>query len=481
MRVVVQYLQKRGSVFRFRRPVPPDLWPTVGRKEIIKSFGKVDAATALQLCLQQSAIWDAKLEAFRNGNYSSDPNLVASIEAEARRLLDAGAAAIDAKRGEARELARIRAELAGLDKRALERIGFFGPAKTDHQLHSINITVAPDWDERLLHPVDREVLKAVDAGGTYVPGCVSIRDAYLQDLQRYGDSRVDEKAVRVAIESMASLIGSIDIRQIRRTHILNWVKLNRSKGLTDSTIRRRLNAIQGVVNRWHRDAGITVPDLFGGLKLEQAGRDARLPFHSTHLAAIEAYLVKGGALPQTADMLRLMRGTGIGVLEMIGLERADVVLDADLPYLHIRENSLRPRLKTKCRKRIVPLVGAALAAVRRALENPKLKVGLFYDRPADATVVSGRLNAAIRRAGVPHSKRLTIYSFRHTLVAALRLTGAPQDIARYMMGHRALDSHSKYGSPTPLLAQLTNCLETALVRLGDVALSDFSNEERIAP
>ncbi len=233
------------------------------------------------------------------------------------------------------------------------------------------------------------------------------------------------------------------------------------------------------MNRWYRDTGLIAPDLFGGLKLEPAGRDARLPCHSSHLAAIETYLAKGLVSPQTGDMIRLMCGTGVGVLELVGLERADVVLDDEYPYIHIRENRLRPRLKTKCRKRIIPLIGPALDAAKAAMNNPKLKLGLFFDKPVDATSVSNRLNAAIRRAGVPQTKRLTVYSFRHTVVAALRLTGAPSDIARYLMGHRNIDSHSKYGSPTPLLSQLHGCLTVALRRLGDVALSDFREDERM--
>ena len=62
--------------------------------------------------------------------------------------------------------------------------------------------------------------------------------------------------------------------------------------------------------------------------------------------------------------------------EAAGLAREDVLLDADIPHVIIRQHPWK-RLKTKGSERTLPLFGASLWAADRAVEASKHSPYLF--------------------------------------------------------------------------------------------------------
>ena len=88
------------------------------------------------------------------------------------------------------------------------------------------------------------------------------------------------------------------------------------------------------------------------------------------------------------------------------------------------------------------------------------------------------MNRAIRAAGIPKSPRLTAYSYRHTIKAALRYAEIPMDLQDGIMGHSGESRISAgYGSPQALLSKTRNALERALKHLGDVDSSIYGEDE----
>ncbi len=128
----------------------------------------------------------------------------------------------------------------------------------------------------------------------------------------------------------------------------------------------------------------------------------------------------------------------------------------------------------------MPMVGQALEAITDAVERAGDRKELFTGYGASgrgADFLSATLNAAIRRAGVPRSPRLTSYSFRHGMVAALSAAGVQDDLRRRLMGHAAPDVHGKYGAPNPQLVKLQDAMLAALPHLGAVDDSNYSEDE----
>ena len=92
---------------------------------------------------------------------------------------------------------------------------------------------------------------------------------------------------------------------------------------------------------------------------------------------------------------------------------------------------------------------------------------------------SAKLNAMIRRAGVPKSRRLTVYSFRHTMKEAMRSAGVADHVQRRVLGHAGQGVADRYGSPQVRLSEACDALERAMAHLGDVDSAIYSAKERM--
>ena len=130
----------------------------------------------------------------------------------------------------------------------------------------------------------------------------------------------------------------------------------------------------------------------------------------------------------------------------------------------------------------MPLIGVALDAATDAVEPAGDRVELFTGYGASgrgADFISARINAALRRAGIPRSPRLTSYSFRHGIVEALRVAKVQDDLRRRLMGHAARDIHGKYGATMPELVESRDAMLAAMECLGDIAGSVYTKAERL--
>ena len=119
--------------------------------------------------------------------------------------------------------------------------------------------------------------------------------------------------------------------------------------------------------------------------------------------------------------------SGMRLAEVIGLQKDDRSLDVEIPFLRLSEHPWR-RLKTSTSKRDVPLVGAALWGLKRALdeaEGPLLFPRYCTLENNKANYASSALNKWLK-AYVPDG--CVVHSFRHSLRDRLRAVGCPSDI-----------------------------------------------------
>lgn len=237
-----------------------------------------------------------------------------------------------------------------------------------------------------------------------------------------------------------------------------------------------------MVNRYildfELDTKLTNPFKGLGLSAPHTG-DEKLPFNKAHLDAIDVYLNASRVSDQNKAFLTLMKYTGAGLTELAGLEQRDVTLSADVPFINIRINTIRPILKTSARVRRIPLTDEAkniLTSFKTSETSDPL-----WGKEIDPHSLSAALNKAIRAAGVPKSKRITVNCFRHTLEEAMRNANVSEIEQKAILGHSKKDTTQRYGAPTQDLKKLLQSLTKAHANLGEVHLDIYNEDELISP
>ena len=132
--------------------------------------------------------------------------------------------------------------------------------------------------------------------------------------------------------------------------------------------------------------------------------------------------------------------TGCNPLELLHLTAEKIHLDHSTPHILIQPSAVgvnRNIVKNNARVRAVPLVGIALAAMRR---HPKGFVH-YYDK---GNAFRGAANKFLLENGL-RTKDATVYSLRHEYTLRMRNGGVPEHIQRHIVGH-ASDVHGDYGA-----------------------------------
>jgi integrase len=291
-----------------------------------------------------------------------------------------------------------------------------------------------------LNPVEVKALEILQRKNKVRPRLSAALDMYLGTR---GDD-LDAKAVERSRRDWGLLVeiaGDICLEDLGREHARMYVAHCLSKGLKPTTARRALNTVSAIFS-----LAIKEFDL----------RDPIRPFSDVSVPSLKTYKseVKTPSAEELGEILSTFRddtsglglviliqmGTGCRVGEVSGLATADVVLDAEVPYLKIQEHPWR-RLKTKTSARDVPLVGFALDAARAAVTRANSSQALFpgYARPRGADSASGAVNKRLNRWAIGS------HGFRHGMKDLLREAGCPEPIQKEIQGHAGDGISSGYG------------------------------------
>jgi integrase len=148
-------------------------------------------------------------------------------------------------------------------------------------------------------------------------------------------------------------------------------------------------------------------------------------------------------------LLALISDTGMRLSEAAGLAVEDIVLDAEIPYVHVRPHPWRS-LKTASSERKVPLVGASLWAAKRAVEA----CGVAYAFPSICdgqrtmgNSTSARLNKWMKSRVSGSGK--VIHSLRHSMRDRLRAVECPSEVIDQIGGWTSSGVGQSYGSGYP--------------------------------
>ena len=442
MRIEVAYLQQRGGALHYRRRVPTDLKHILGKREWTHALGlSVGQETkAAQIIAKVNERYE-KLIAETRAGIISEPN----TPVVPARDVSSDQEAVG--------------QLATLLSHALQKaVAGLGNSAVSQNTTTASTTL-PESEVRT-------------EGQT-------ISQVYEEDLKTYGGVR-DEKPIGVAVDSFIKHLGDLKISEISPKDVQGWIRITfEQDNHSPATVTRRVAAVRAVINRYLRDNEIERRNPFSNAQIRQ-GRSTntdRLPFNKKHLDLIDRYLKHGPQLTdESKNILTLIKFTGARPLEIGGLEVSDVFLDHDVPHIWIRNNKIRS-LKTKGSERRIPLVGDALAAAQAAVGAAAEKTALFSNGCHKTNSLSQRLNKIIRRARVPKSKRLVVYSFRHSIEEAMRTAELPLHTQKRIMGHDDGSITGRYGAPVGMLEDLQKSLSQAVSMLGKVDDVIYSKAE----
>lgn len=220
--------------------------------------------------------------------------------------------------------------------------------------------------------------------------------------------------------------------------------------ITALTASKDLTYASGALRRYYEHlalaeppkpyAGATITDKF-------AEESRKLEFSNEWIRSV---LLTPGPLEalnaEARDALLVILETGCRQGEVLDLPAEDIHLDDPVPHFELRfvEGEGGREIKNRASRRLVPLVGVALEAMRR---HPQ---GFPRYRAKDS--FSAAVNKFLRDNGLMQSPEHTVGGLRHSWESRLKAAGYDNEARAEMMGHsmKAERGREVYGDTTDL-------------------------------
>ena len=197
------------------------------------------------------------------------------------------------------------------------------------------------------------------------------------------------------------------------------------KGLSSSSVKRVFSTIRAIVGLSIRENGLGITNPFAGTFIpDDHNKVRREPIPAENITAIQHLCREMDDEPRW--LIALISDTGTRLAEVVGLLSEDIVLDAVIPHINLREHTWRS-LKTSSSERKIPLVGASLWAAKRIKEQNTIFAFPKYcnQQKCNSNSASAALNKWLKPR-VPDN--CVIHSFRHSMRDRLRAVECPADI-----------------------------------------------------
>ena len=239
-------------------------------------------------------------------------------------------------------------------------------------------------------------------------------------------------AVERALGYVVKVIGNKPLHAISRKDAAAVRDDLVAKGLAASSVTRVLTTIKAVINFAIQEEGIDLSNPFKGLFVDKSiGPKKRMPVPLNDLQRVQLIC------RQVDDDLRwivaAISDTGCRMAEIVGLSKADVRLDVDIPFIAIRPQPWR-RLKTASSERNIPLVGSAFWGITRAYQstNSEMLFPRYNDGfSTNSNSASAALSKWLKQQTNPDC---TMHSFRHSFRDRLRAVECPIELTDALGG-----------------------------------------------
>jgi integrase len=251
-----------------------------------------------------------------------------------------------------------------------------------------------------------------------------------------------------AVENFVSVVGDKPVNELTEDDGIDYAEWWRGRVIKENVAVKTANKDIGQISRMLKDMSIRrrlkIPDIFKGLRLRGEAERSRMPFETQF---IQDKLLATGALDglneEARHVVYVVAETGMRLSEVVNLREDTIHLDAKIPHVKILPDGRK--LKTDDSEREIPLVGAALAALKlRPHGFPR-----YRDKSAS---LSQTVNKFLLENGLRPTKDHSVYSLRHSFKDRLVAVEAPDSLIDSLMGHKTYKP--KYGKGPSLELKL---------------------------
>jgi integrase len=410
MRIHLQYCWKKtGSPnLYYRRRVPLELQPVLGKKIIVESLRTSDLKKAEAAIKKIAAMHDRMWEKM------GKPTKVSLLE-QAEAFLQAN----------------------GVVHQAPDE----GPLFALHD-HLETLEVNGKLPEPQATAV--QLLK-----GTFPYSLTLVRDQYT--AARPEDTERCERAFKYLLEFLR---GDPDIRSLRRFDVNNFVTFLLDKDMSTTTVQRYIAPLKASFARCIRENELDCVNVFAKVEIPKFGQDVqdREVFTPAERKALLNAIDRHGQ-DTLRSILLVIAETGARLSEVLGLAKGDIV-ESPIPHIQLKPHPWRS-LKTPGSTRKIPLSDRALRSLcdaRDRSEDPVAVYPQYCDTSGscNATAASAALVKWIRtREGLKGTK-LGVHSLRHAMKDLLRSVKCPMEAADQIVGHATPGMGANYGEGYPI-------------------------------
>lgn len=213
------------------------------------------------------------------------------------------------------------------------------------------------------------------------------------------------------------------------------------KGLSTSSVKRIFATVRAVINLAIREHGLNCSNPFANTFLPQDERPKRQAIALIDVRRIQADCLR--IRDERRLLIALLSDTGMRLSEALGLVQDDIHLDHEHPYIDLKPHKWRS-LKTTGSKRQIPLVGAALEAVKvihKQCTTPFLFPAYTNNTSCNGNSCSAALNKWLKQYGAGY----VIHSFRHSFRDRMRNRGIQSEVIDRLGGWSTQSVGQGYG------------------------------------
>src|SRR5882724_4758112 len=380
------FLTRRNGTWHFARRVPAE-FAHLDRRGVVKH------STKIRIASDRAAVRASRVAEKFNS----------SLEQHWRVLADS-----DSKEGHSYNEARRRARQLGFDYIENAQL-VLGPAA--ERLERLETLVAKDLvnDEGARQAVlglkKKPVFKISKIFEEYE---AETKDQVLDlspdqlRIWRNARKRVVKSFVGVVSDKFITdltIDDAIDFRNFWRDRVVQ-------EGIAAKSANREIGQLSGMIKELNILRRLGLPDLFRGLRLKGEVDKEPTPYENKF---IQNRLLADGALDGLNEDARyiiyVIADSGLRPSEIVNLNRKTIHLSAKIPYVSVLPDGRR--LKTYDSLREIPLVGAALAALKAKPEG-------FPRYRDNSSTFSATANKFLLENGLRPTEEYTVYSLRHS-------------------------------------------------------------------
>ena len=211
--------------------------------------------------------------------------------------------------------------------------------------------------------------------------------------------------------------------------------------LATSSIKRIFSTIRSVFNLSIQELGLDCNNAFANTFLPSDERPKRAVISCEDIKRIQKVCLS--VADERRLLIALISDTGMRLSEALGLVWDDIHLDHKYPHISLKPHPWR-HLKTPSSKRLIPLVGAALKAVK-LMHCQRSNRFLFHSYASEEGCNGNSCSATVNKWLKQYSNGAVVHSFRHSFRDRLRNSGVQPEMIDQLGGWSMQTVGQRYG------------------------------------